>query len=502
MKMKYKIILFSVGFLMTLFSCSEDYLVKTDPTKLVSDNFYQTEAQVEQAVNGVYSQLQGIVTNQWQYNEFISDNTTLHFNVGDRGQGPSLEALEFWQVNPSTSNINNLYNSIYQAMVNINTTLARLEDATFDEEAIQQFEGQLKFMRAYYYFHLVQYFGEVIIITEPLETTSEAWTYSRQPVEEVYALIESDLQDAVSLLPVSYDAANVGRVTKGAALSLLGKVYLTKKQYEDAINTLQQVLPLGYALLPSYADVFDPQNKNHVESIFDVQFQGGNELGEHSNFIYTFAPRESEGAVIDFPGENGGGWNIPSLDIIAAYEEGDLRKEVSLKEGYTNLEGEWVPVPFINKYNHPHAIRGRTDDNWPVIRYADVLLMLAEAINEVSGPTAEAYDYLNQVRNRAGLAPLSGLDQNAFRSAVLKERRLELAFENHRWFDLKRTMTPETLAEFLNAYGTRERANPTTDRGGIPFSPADFVFEPYEALFPIPAEQILINEELTQNPGY
>ncbi len=502
MKMKNPIILYSLLLGLTLFSCGEDYLEKTDPTKLVADNFYETETQVAQALNGVYSQLQGIVSSQWQYNEFTTDNTTLHFNIGDRGQGPSLEALEFWQINPSTSNINNLYNSIYEAMVNINTTLAKLENATFDEAAIQQFEGQLKFLRAYYYFHLVQYFGEVIIITEPLETPSEAWSYARQPVDEVYALIESDLNTAVSSLPASYEASETGRVTKGAALSLLGKVYLTKKEYDNAINTLTQVLPLGYALLPSYADVFDPQNKNHQESIFDVQFQGGNELGEHSDFIYTFAPRESEGAVIDFPGQNGGGWNVPTLDIIAAYEEGDLRKAVSIQEGYTNLAGEWVPVPFINKYHHPHTIRGRTDDNWPVIRYADVLLMLSEAINEQSGPTPDAYDYLNQVRQRAGLAPLSGLDQEAFRSAVLKERRLELAFENHRWFDLKRTMTPEALAAFMNAYGAKERSNPTTTRGGIPFSPADYVFEPYEVLFPIPADQIVINEELTQNPGY
>ena len=488
--------------LLTLFSCSEDFLDKTDPTRLVANNFYETETQVEQAINGVYSQLQGIVSSQWQYNEFTTDNTTLHFNVGDRGQGPALEALEFWQVNPSTGNINNLYNSYYQAMVNINTTLAKLENATFDEAAIQQYEGQLKFIRAYYYFNLVQYFGEVIIITEPLEAISEAWTYARQPVEEVYALVESDLTTAIGSLPVSYDAAQVGRATKGAALALLGKVYLTRKQYPEAISTLEQVLPLGYALLPSYADVFDPQQKNHVESIFDVQFQGDNDLGEASSFFYTFAPRESEGAVINFPGENGGGWNVPTLDIMAAYEDGDVRKEVSLQEGYTNLEGEWVPVPFINKYNHPHTIRGRTNDNWPILRYADVLLMLAEAINEQSGPTVAAYDYLNQVRTRAGLAALSGLDQASFREAVLKERRLELAFENHRWFDLKRTKTPEELAAFLNAYGAEERSNPTTDRGGIPFSPADFVFEPYEVLFPIPADQILINEELTQNPGY
>lgn len=485
-----------------LFSCSEDFLDKTDPTVLVASTYYQTETQIEQAVNGVYGQLQPIISSQWQYNEFITDNTTLDFNVGDRGQGPSLEALEFWQVNSSTLNISSLYNSIYQALVNVNTTLAKLPVAKIGDDRKKQFEGELKFVRAYYYFLLVQYFGEVIIITEPLSTPSEAYSFQREPVEKVYELIKNDLNFSISSLPDNYNSANTGRVTKGAALSLLGKVYLTRKEYGEAVNTLNQVLPLGYSLLTDYADVFDPQNKNHAESIFDIQFQGDNLLGEHSNFIYTFAPRESAGAVINFSGENGGGWNIPSKDIIGAYEAGDLRKEVSLKEGYTNLQGVWVPVPFINKYNHAHSIRGAANDNWPVIRYADVLLMLAEAINEQSGPTAEAYGYLNAIRLRAGLSELSGLDKVSFRDAVLKERRIELAFENHRWFDLKRTKTADELVPFLNAYGAFEKSDPTTDRGGIPFSSADFQFAAHEAMFPIPADQLRINSNLTQNPGY
>ncbi|MEX2593075.1 MAG: RagB/SusD family nutrient uptake outer membrane protein [Anditalea sp.] len=500
-KQQINISILSICLLM-MSACGEDFLNKTDPTVLVADKFYQTEEQIEQAVNGVYGQLQPIISNQWQYNEFITDNTTLHFNAANRGQGPALEALEFWQINASTGNITGLYNSLYGALANINTTLSKLPESNASEAIKERSEGELKFLRAYYYFHLVQYFGEVIIITEPLDSPSEAYAYERQPVESVYQLILSDLDFAVSSLSPAYEDSNKGRVTKGAALSLLGKVYLTRKEYAEAISTLNQVLTMGYSLLPNYAAVFDPQNKNHVESIFDVQFQGDNQLGEHSGFIYTFAPRESNGAVIDFPGQNGGGWNIPTLEIIGSYEEGDLRKTVSLKEGYTSLEGEWVPVPFINKYNHPHSIREVTNDNWPVLRYADVLLMLAEAINEESGPTSEAYGSLNEVRERAGLEPLSGLDMDSFRAAVLKERRIELAFENHRWFDLKRTKTPEELATFLNAYGEFEKSNPTTPRSGIPFSAADFQFEPYEALFPIPADQIRINSELTQNEGY
>jgi tetratricopeptide (TPR) repeat protein len=499
-KYSINLLILSLGFLMS--ACGEDFLNKTDPTVLVADNFYQTETQIIQAVNGVYGQLQPIISNQWQYNEFITDNTTLHFNEADRGQGPSLEAIEFWQINASTGNINGLYNSIYGALANVNTTLAKLPEANASDEIKTRSEGELKFIRAYYYFLLVQYFGEVVIITEPLHTPDEAFAFERQPVESVYQLIISDLDFAVSSLSPTYEELNKGRVTKGAALSLLGKVYLTRKEYDKAVSTLNQVLPLGYSLLPNYADVFDPQNKNHVESVFDVQFQGDNQLGENSNFIYTFAPRESNGAVINFPGQNGGGWNIPTLEIIASYEEGDERKAASLKEGYTSLEGEWVPIPFINKYNHPHAIRGVTNDNWPVIRYADVLLMLAEAINEISGPTAEAYGHLNAIRERAGLSPLSGLNQDTFREAVLEERRLELAFENHRWFDLKRTKTPGELATFLNAYGEYEKTHLTTPRFGIPFSGADFKFEPHEALFPIPADQLRINPALTQNDGY
>jgi starch-binding outer membrane protein, SusD/RagB family len=483
-------------------ACGEDFLNKADPTVLVSDNFYSNEKELEQAVAGVYGILRTHFNNEWQFNEYISDNTTLHFNVGNRGAGPSLEAIEFWQYNAATPNVATLYNGVYSVMVNVNTTLKRLPDANARQEVKTRAEGELKMIRAYLYFQLVQHFGDVIIITEPISTPSEAFAFERQPVEAVYAQIITDLDQAITALPATYPANQTGRVTKGAALALLGKVRLTRKEYPQAIAALNQVVGLNYQLLPNYASIFLPANKNHKESIWDIQYQGDNLFGVHSNFIYTFAPRESAGAVIKFPGQEGGGWNTPTRDIIQAYEEGDLRKDVSLKEGYFNLQGTWVPVPFINKYNHPHTIRGVTNDNWPVIRYADVLLMLAEAINEQSGPTADAYNHLNAIRERAGLQPLSGLTKDSFRTALLKERRLELAFENHRWLDLKRTMTTPQLVSFLNAYGLRERANPTTSRGGIPFSNDDFIFQPHQVLFPIPEVQTRINPALRQNPGY
>jgi hypothetical protein len=186
---------------------------------------------------------------------------------------------------------------------------------------------------------------------------------------------------------------------------------------------------------------------------------------------------------------------------VTSFETGDKRKDVSLKEGYTNSKGVFVPIPYVNKYNHAHTVVGRTDDNWPVLRYSDVLLMLAEAINEQTGP-ANAYQYINPVRVRAGLVGLSGLTQEGFRAAIRHERRVELAFENDRWFDLKRAFTNAQMVAILNAHGAAEKASPTVDRGGVPFVGNDYKFDGYEALYPIPDRQLFLDKNLTQNPGY
>lgn len=490
-----------VFLLLVQISCSKEFLNKTDPTKLGVNTFYQNQTEVDQALVGVYGQLQTIITNQWKFNELTSDNTTVDFNPSDRGQASDIEQFEYWQVTPSNPSINTMYDRYYNALYNINLTLSKLSSANIPDSARNVVKGQLEFLRAYYYYNLTMYFGDVILITQPLNDPSQAWAYERKPQDSIFAQVESDLKDAISSLPVRYDAANVGRITKGAALSLLGKVYLTVKDYADAVSTLSQVLNLGYALLPSYAAVFDPVNKNSVESIFEVQFQGGNTLGVASNFIYTFAPRLSGALTTGFPQANPGGWNIPTKNMIAAYEPGDLRKAASIALNFVSPVTGQV-VPYIKKYDHPSSIYGQSNDDWPVIRYSDVLLMLAEAINELNGPTDEAYSYLNQVRNRAGLNSLSGLNQLTFRDTVYHERRVELAFENDRWFFLKRTMSPDQLTSFLNAYGAEEKSDPTTSRQGVAYSTGDYVFAPYKAIFPIPGNEIITNNKLTQNSGY
>ena len=486
-------------------SCNEEFLDTTDPTRVGSDLFYKDLTQMQQALNGIYGQLQGITNTAYLFQEFNSDNTTLDFSPVDRGGAVGWESLEFSTVNSGTGDISGMWNAYYSSLYNINFALEKLAaSTTLDATAKGEVEGQLKFLRAFYYFDLVRYFGDVVLVTSTLKIPEEAFDLVRSPAADVYAQIITDLTEAAAALPQAYPAAKKGSATKGAALSLLGKVYLTRKEYANAESTLRQVLLLGYALNANYADNFDPTKtkKNGIESIFEVQYQGDDDLGEQSNFMYVFAPRLSAGAVTGFPTTVGGGRNIPTNDIIDDYEAGDLRKDISLQEGYTNDKGVFVPIPFISKYRHAHSIVNRTNDNWPVLRYSDVLLMLAEAINEQAGPTSEAYDLLNAVRDRADLDPLSGLNKDTFRDAVLHERRIELAFENHRWFDLKRTKTPAELAAFMNAYGAAEKASPTVDRGGISFNALDYVYQDHEYLFPIPASQILINEKLTQNTGY
>ncbi|HRO46074.1 RagB/SusD family nutrient uptake outer membrane protein [Agriterribacter sp.] len=503
--MKYIIAIISLIFCSVLFSCKKDFLNKTDPTRIGVDIFYQDAAQVNRAINGIYGQLQGITSVNYIFKEMQSDNTTIDMNPSDRGGAAGWEAFEYSTVNPGNGEISNLWNRYYSALYNVNLSIEKLSASTTIDDAVKKpLDAELKFLRAFLYFDLVRYFGNVALVTNTFKTPAEAFEIIRtESVDQVYTQIETDLKEAVAGLLTRSDqpAAQRGRATKGSALATLGEMYLTVKKYPEAVSTLQSILPMGYDLVPDYADVFGTENKNNIESVFEIQYQGDNDLGEQSNFMYVFAPRESSSSIVGFAGQGLGGRNIPTNNMIAAYEAGDLRKDVSLKTGFTK-DGVLYPIPYVNKYNHPHNIPGRTNDNWPIYRYANVLLMLAEAINESTGPGSVAEGYLNEVRHRAGLDPLSGLGKDAFRTAVLKERRVELAFENHRWFDLKRTMTPAELAAFMNAHGTAEKANPTVPRGGVAFNQLDYIYEPHEYLLPVPAPQILINSKLTQNDGY
>lgn len=356
--MKYIIAIISLIFCFVLPSCNKDFLNKTDPTRIGRDIFYQDATQVNRAINGVYGQVQGITNVNYIFKEMQSDNTTIDMNPSDRGGAAGWEAFEYSTVNSGNGEISNLWNRYYSAMYNVNLSIEKLSTSKIDDAVKKPLDGELKFLRAFLYFDLVRYFGNVVIVTNTFKTPDEAFLLVKtQSVAEVYTLIETDLKEAIATLPTKTDqpAAQRGRATKGTALAMLGEMYLTIKKYPEAVSALKDILPMGYSLMPDYADVFSPALKNNAESVFEIQYQGNNDLGENSNFMYVFAPRESGSSIVGFTGQGFGGRNIPTNNMIAAYETGDLRKDVSLKTGYTK-DGVFYPIPFVNKFNHPHTI--------------------------------------------------------------------------------------------------------------------------------------------------
>ncbi|WP_420153171.1 RagB/SusD family nutrient uptake outer membrane protein [Siphonobacter sp.] len=471
----------ALGLLAT--SCQNSFIDLQPISSASTDNFYRTAEDFRIAVNGAYASLQmgGITGNSYVFGEVASDNTV------PPASGSVTDQDEFDRFYIRTTNpfINGRWNDSYNAIARYNTILDRINAVSMDETLKGRYIAEVKALRAHVYFNLVRTFGDVPLVLKSMTTPDEGYAYGRSPRTEVYAQIEKDLSEAEGVLPVSYAAADLGRVTRGAAKALLGKVYLTQRKYAPAVAKLKEVIDLNvYDLLPSYADVFKVSNKNNKESVFDVQYKSGG-AGEGNPWPNDFAPENSGNAVIAF---GGSGNNQPSADLIAAYEAGDVRKDVSLATSYVNASGQTIPTNYVKKYYDVPVTRGDNGNNIPLIRYADVLLMYAEALNEVSYQP-EALTYLNRIRTRAGLKAKTTADvpdQAAFRLAIEQERRVELAFEGHRWFDLVRTGRAISV---INSKKDQIRLVNTLTENNL--------------VFPVPQAQIDINrDKIKQNPGY
>jgi hypothetical protein len=311
-------------------------------------------------------------------------------------------------------------------------------------------------------------FGDAPLVLTEAQSVADAFKVAtKSPVAKVYTQIIADAQTAIDKLPVKYIAdTDKGRVTKGTAETMLAEVYMTQKKFDLAIPLLRAVIASGaYSLNADYADNFDIHKENGPESIFEIQYiEGPNGLG--SDFVDTFIPWDYyDTDITGYEIANGAqnGWNIPTQDLVNAYEEGDKRRDASLTDFTSDEYG--IDLPFIKKYQSIGAVKGITGNNFPVYRYADVYLMLAECLNEQGfAGGGDAFKYLNLVRERAGLEPKSaGNDnpdlnvssQDGFRAAIAHERQVELAFENHRWFDLLRT---GKAVEVMKAHAASERA--------------------------------------------
>jgi len=510
--MKKILILLCIGVLAS--SCKKSFLELSPKDQYSPGNFYQTEAQFRQAVNAAYTPLRSLLDNDYFTAESRSGNTHYEYNAGQRGTAYlQRETIVDFTDDPTNAYTNAVYFHCYNSIAKANIVIDRIDAADFDATAKNALQGEAKFLRAWNYFRLVRYFGGVPLYLNEVRTAEQAFL-PRATTEQVYAQILADAQDAIAKLPSPAKFPQSGTATKGAATMLLAEVYATQKKWAEAETLLNTLPAMGYQLLSNYADVFKTANKNSRESIFEVQFLEGLQGGQQSNFIYLFLPRTTNTTLITGVATNNtgtGGWNTPSADLLNSYETGDKRKDASIgiAEGtynsskvfaisankssvnYTPATGK-VGVPYIKKYVNPHTNPNNTNDNWPIYRYADALLLLAEVQNE-QNKTDLAIANVNKVRVRAGLTNLSGLAQTELRATILHERRIELAFENHYWFDLLRS---GTAIAAMNAYGAKLKTTNT-------YLGADtYQVSEQKLLFPIPQSEREINPQLTQNPGY
>lgn len=472
MKTKHHIWFMALTLFTLCTSCKDDLNLSPESSNSAED-FFKTQQDVEQALIGVYDALQS--GGQYGLNfiylmEVRSDNS---FSRSITNSGGEFGDIELFREQPANSRLNATWSSCYQGIQRANTVLNRVNTVSIAETDMQRIIGEAKFMRALTYFNMVRIWGGVPLMTAE---TDDPFAYADMPratEDAVYELIEADLQEAISLLPQQQET---GRATKGAAQTLLGKVYLTRHRYTETVTMLQNVLGT-YSLLNNYADVFATANENNAESIFEIQYQSGlnGEGSAFANYMAINQSQVSNGAVY--------GDNQPTPALANLYATGDTRKTVNIG----NLNGSL----FCNKYMETLSLNADGNKNFIVLRYADVLLMYAEALNEISySANSDAFTYLNMVRERAlpGAGYTTGQlpDQESFRQAVALERRLELAFENHRWFDLVRT---GKAVETINSSTLKNGAT-----GNI---------QPYRLYYPIPQTQIDASAgAIIQNPGY
>ncbi|MHB1178016.1 MAG: RagB/SusD family nutrient uptake outer membrane protein [Daejeonella sp.] len=481
----------SLAILTALFvlpACKETFLDVPPQAQQPETQFWKTEADATKAVNATYANLRG-----WSNVAFApiaveslgSDDSEKGSSVND---ATFLNNFDNFSASSTEGQVEDFWVGQYQNINFVNQVLDNVPNISMDANLKARYFAEVKFIRAYSYFRLVRAFGDVPLrLTVPKDAVE--YNIPRTPKAQVYAAIEKDLNEAASVLPQSYGAVDLGRVTKGAALALLAKVALYQKKWNDVLSLTNQVATLGYSLFPNYEALFRTNNENSSESVFEIQAALIPGNGGASNSQYS--------QVQGVRGSNGGGWgfHVPTQDLANAYEPGDPRKDATIIfRGEITPQGDAIPAtgdnPMYNQKSYvPFSLyqSGYAEgcqQNIRVIRYADVLLMNAEAANEL-GNTAKALASLELVRararagNNAILPKVTTTDQNALRNAIYHERRVELAMEFDRYFDVIRQ-----------------------GRGAAVFGSKGWKAGKNE-VWPIPANEIDLGAGvLTQNPGY
>lgn len=475
-----------ISLLLLLLSCSEDFLGFEPEGKLPEDEFFVTEAHADQAVVAIYAHLRtwGQVAFPFMaIQEIPSDNAIKGSVVGDAA---FLNDYDHFSVVPNEGELGSYWSSRYRGVNLCNQVIDKIDNTSTGEAKKTRLVAESKFLRAYFYFDLVRAFGDLPLVTSTEQAAVQASV--RVPKADVYARIVGDLTDAIEGLPVEHEAVNLGRVTKGAAQTLLAKVNLYLGNYSEAAALTDQVIASGaYSLMNDYWGMFRIANENSVESVFEIQcpYDPGDWDLTNCQHAEPQGPR----------GIYGWGFNVPTDDLASAFDAaGDVKRKKTtiiyhgentpngdLIGGIGPSEMEAVNIPRYNGKVYS-TVQERDELGWwsswgqnvRVIRYAEVLLINAEA-KARNGNATGAAGPLNQVRARAGLQP----NNNPSVEDILNERRLELAMEGDRFFDLVRTgQAAAKLASKGFKSGTNE-------------------------VFPIPQNIIdMTNGTITQNPGY
>ncbi|NBA87053.1 RagB/SusD family nutrient uptake outer membrane protein [Emticicia sp. CRIBPO] len=507
-------VFFSGALVFTTFSCS-DFLDEVAPSNLTPESFYTIPDHAEAAIASVYADTRfigdgaGIFSSNWQLLEAITGTSTT-----ETAQNSDLNNLYGLVFDGNTQHVINYWNGLYKVVAQANQVLEKVPAITpMDEAQKKKILGEARFLRAWAYFYIVRLWGDAPLITKPQTASSENFLPSRASQEEVYKLIVDDLIAAEGA-GLAWMNSN-GRVSQAAVKSLLAKVYLTMagfplskgaSHYTLAANKAKEVItyansnPASINLFATYGDVHKESLKNTVEHIFMLQYNTLVAANPMDNMYPNFKP-------VTYNGPSGTGSTVPTQQFYKSYEAGDLRAKD--REGYfyssyfTNGNGALFDLgaPYIFKHfnitaNGTSGVAGTRNNNLnvPLIRYAEVLLIFAEAQNEVGGPNQEAYDAMKRIRDRATLATpaLGTFTQASFREAVWRERWHELCYEGITWFDMVRLrkVYNETTNGFDNFVGH------------VNLSSKQALAEKH-LLLPLGKQEMLNNPNLKpQNPGY
>jgi len=486
-----RIYLFTLIIMVLQAGCSK--LDEVPESFLVTEQFYRNESEAVAAVTAIYRKL--YESGQSLYNSLFQigvEMATDDYEAGPRARNAHVRAISGLTHDASNDRMQELWRQSYSAISAANVAIdkiAEIDAANINETVRARLINEAKFLRALNYFNLVRWFGGVpIVLHETSSLSAEALYVEKATEEDVYQQIIEDLNSAGQLPNwKSYGAADIGRATSGAAKSLLAKVYLTKKDWANAVLKSKEVIDNeGYDLFPEFSDVFAVAKKNGIEHIFSAQFQGNS--GYQGNSL------ASRSAPADIPGINGDYADALHWEgnLYQSFSANDARLPVTfVTQMVSPVDGKLYVLskPQFHKYYDEAVIgnQGQSSKNLPVIRYAEVLLIYAEALNEQNGgPGNEAYQAIDKVRTRAKIARLQdvapALTQSQFRDSVFQERRKELVFEYQRWFDLVRRGADYYVAT-LKAAGKTQAA-------------------PRHIHFPTPQRELDLNPKLKQHPDW